>query len=1170
MPAYNKLALEIFHQTHHTYIVSARADVARGAAQARTTIDPQDPEIAWHLEQIEKGKTDALLLTDVGAWLFEHLFVGDVRSAYAVSLDDAVRRGLSGVHLSLHFTANAEQLIELPWMLLYDPGRQRWLGNTNNLHPWTPLSYEVQKNTLATEQLPLPLKILVVAANPFSRELDSIDARPELEHIQEALRVPATQGLVRIKALLPSAQAPVSRTALQGKLQAWQPHIVHFLGHGPQSRNTAFTTPSLLLEMDRHDSTGKFSADACLVDEFLALLFAAAGSVSLVVLNACNSDGFAWKLAQQGFVAIGMRYPIYEDAARQFAQGFYETLTAGYPIDEVVNHARAQILLHIRSERSDWAAPTLFLPFGQPLCLPPVKGSIEVSSTPPGARIWCKAEGGTFEDQGKETPAALSVDIGSRYTLQVHKYGYLPQEETISVSTADAYPVSFSLVRAQARLRVVTTVRGEPLASVRIIWSDAADTTQSKDLGTTDTQGVLEAEVPVGDCRLQAMHVLNSPGQWYGTQERSPVEIRPDDSTQVYIEFSRDVSDTTLRVTSFPRGAAVWVNGEPLSAEKTPVTLSVVPGLYRVQVRKAGYLSVPRTQHVQSRPASSQALKFLLLPIKLQGSLLRVLVALGLALGIALGGEHWWTVGQRFPAGMVRFPAGAFHKGGESTPLIELMRKYASTIANLDVLIDAKPERGHIGREFWLDHYEVTNGEYGPFLTAMQGLSPADHRRLHPDEPPGKDHTPAFWQNATYNQPDQPVVGVDWYDAAAYCQWARKRLPTGDEWERAARGTDGRLYPWGDTFDKKKANTGEGPHDRPRRGGQYPEGRSPEGVDDLVGNVSEWTVEVIQVGDQRGQSIRGGSWQENGDIYGLVFLKRGASWTYRERTLGFRCARDGTGSAPSPTNMVRIPAGEFVKGAQSSKPSVTLTLARSYNLSATTLRRLLQASPAEVALREFALDAYEVTNQAYRRFLEKGARRSAGDSPEEKERYPAGKDHHPDPDVWNDANFNQPRQPVVGVDWYDAAAYCRWMGKRLPTEEEWERAARGTAGRLYPWGNTFEDNRCNSRDARQPAGKTVAVGDYKHCTSPEGIYDLVGNADEWTSTKATRENGKEGRVVRGGSWEERGEVRGLGYFSTVAAPEYRGKDMGIRCAADPRRSWWERLWGWGASGSQEQ
>jgi len=171
---------------------------------------------------------------------------------------------------------------------------------------------------------------------------------------------------------------------------------------------------------------------------------------------------------------------------------------------------------------------------------------------------------------------------------------------------------------------------------------------------------------------------------------------------------------------------------------------------------------------------------------------------------------------------------------------------------------------GH-GADLRVDRTEVSNAAYARFL---ESEAAATHRGCHPEEPSDKDHTPRYWRadwspplvrasvggltpfdEGTFQQPDRPVVGVDWWDAYAFTSWAGKRLPTRGEWEAAAGAGAGRTWPWGDRWEWALANTGGekwGEHDGhtyPAPVDSFPAGASPAGALHMAGNVAEWTRE---------------------------------------------------------------------------------------------------------------------------------------------------------------------------------------------------------------------------------------------------------------------------------------------------------------------------------------
>lgn len=225
--------------------------------------------------------------------------------------------------------------------------------------------------------------------------------------------------------------------------------------------------------------------------------------------------------------------------------------------------------------------------------------------------------------------------------------------------------------------------------------------------------------------------------------------------------------------------------------------------------------------------------------------------------------------------------------------------------------------------------------------------------------------------------------------------------------------------------------------------------------------------------------------------------------------------------ASAPPGMALVSAGEFIMGSN---------------------ERWDDESPEHInETGAFYIDLHEVTNGDYKKFVDATKREAP---------------HH-----WPDGKLSADKEkhPVIYVNWFDANDYCKWNGKRLPTEPEWEKAARGEDGRIYPWGNVWSLDKSNN--PYKGSTGTEPVASYKKGVSPYGLFDMSGNVWEWVdafylphpgNNIPKPEYGRDKRVLKGGSWFDC-----LSYGCGLSAPtfnrsffnpEVRNNSFGFRCA----------------------
>lgn len=241
---------------------------------------------------------------------------------------------------------------------------------------------------------------------------------------------------------------------------------------------------------------------------------------------------------------------------------------------------------------------------------------------------------------------------------------------------------------------------------------------------------------------------------------------------------------------------------------------------------------------------------------------------------------------------MILIPAGEFLMGSTEQEIIDTWRQNDGGWKKEDY-VSSYPQRKITVNNFYIDKKEVSNGDYKMFVEATKRAAPS------------------MWDDDTLNSQILPVVGVDWNDGDVYCRWLGKRLPTEAEWEKAARGTDGRNWPWGNVWDPKKVNHGKGAdgygYDK-SDGWEYTApigtelGVSPYGVLNMAGNVYEWTADdfnaypendkYIQEDFEKGfKTLRGGAY-DDGISEQRASTRCGFRKDYKDVDVGFRCVRD--------------------------------------------------------------------------------------------------------------------------------------------------------------------------------------------------------------------------------------------------------------------------------------
>jgi serine/threonine-protein kinase len=479
----------------------------------------------------------------------------------------------------------------------------------------------------------------------------------------------------------------------------------------------------------------------------------------------------------------------------------------------------------------------------------------------------------------------------------------------------------------------------------------------------------------------------------------------------------------------------------------------------------------------------------------------------------------WTEIDKQFDDGvtLVYVPKGCFNMGSKDFD-------------------NAQPVTSTCVEGFWLDKTDVTHGDF----TRLKGQ--AQHKN-------------------TWSDAQQPRTDITWFEAQKFCTQRGARLPSEAEWEYAARGPDSWDYPWGNGA--PSADLAVYSTDSPAKVGSKPKGKSWVGALDMAGNVSQWTNTIYDQtkfpypykaddgresnGDANTLRVwRGGAY----NVYDVVEILKSVNraWigpSYEKFDLGFRCARSVDSAAILPTALPTSSLSSttsayptastnaaWIESDKQFDDGVTMVYVPTgcFNMGSTDFS---DARPVQsICVEAFWLDKTEVTNGDFTRLKGQAQHKNS----------------------WSDA-----QQPRTDITWFEAQKFCTQRGAQLPSEAEWEYAARGPDGWDYPWGNgaPSADLAVYSTDV------AAKVGSKPKGKSWTGALDMAGNGWQWTNTiydptkfpypynandgRESRNNANNSRVLRGGSFKNFGSL--LRSANRVGVdPSVVSYDFGFRCA----------------------
>lgn len=503
---------------------------------------------------------------------------------------------------------------------------------------------------------------------------------------------------------------------------------------------------------------------------------------------------------------------------------------------------------------------------------------------------------------------------------------------------------------------------------------------------------------------------------------------------------------------------------------------------------------------------------------------------------------------------MVLVQGGTVKLGGESTDVLDTLRQSEATDADELRSLLVKSHSYKPQSRIFIARHEVSNLQYRFFLNPMQSIGIMTSKY----GPPGIDELHNFrtksLNDIKYNNNKQPVVNVSFTDAYTFCNYSNMRLPSSDEFEAAFQFEMTLRQPKEMDYPIQTGNDVQAVV--PLEVGKYATDHG--ALQEIIGNVMEW------VSPEQGQHFLMGysykQYNKDKNVF-LPWKRHYAEPDAIDNDFGFRCVyqpptdfkphllqtptvtrqgmvcyrtRDNLGPGRfdllTSDNKRYYAGGMLLPEELCEIPQKTFQLGPNNNV---TTVELLQGNPLgytnyllgkpaeEVKLADYYIDNKEVSIEDYHQFLN---RSRFNDNVHAHPEQP--KTHSSTPLNWTDQqSTSRQQEPVTGVSWWDAFAYCTWLNKRLPFSQEWEHAAKSGDGRIYAWGYDLDDNAPD--------------------VTPQGISGLSRTVSEWTGTFVL---GSNSAIVKGGSELFDWRIFGRAYVELKVSRSTKSPAIGFRCA----------------------